>query len=238
MKQSLRRPRRRARASLARKLASARPARLDPDAPPSVSWPPASHFTQLPRTPVATSRPHRNTLADRHAKPGRPVSGGRPPQPPRPSTLRHKVLAATSAAVAISAVLTLAVISGGSHAQQPGRPAVSGHNRGTHPSDTLIRFQPLPLISPWHGNVEYGIQDGVVYLTGFAVLDTGSGTAITVLPWSIRPRSQLDIPIAATPLAALTLQITPNGLVRTLAVPKLLHTSRIWLSGVKFPLRS
>jgi hypothetical protein len=132
-------------------------------------------------------------------------------------------------------VLTLAVLTAGKHAEPPGP---SGHNRGTHPADTLIRFQPLPLVPPWRGRVEYGIQDGVVYLTGFVTRHQGIGSAIAVLPRSIRPRSQLDILIAATPAAVLTLQITPEGLVRTLAVPKAPHTSRIWLSGVKFPLRS
>lgn len=233
MKQGLRRPRRQIRASLARQLARARPARLDPDAPPPVSWPPASHFTQQPRTPAATSRPHEDTPADRSTQPRPPESRGRSPRPPAPTTLRRKLLAATSSAIAISAVLTLTVLIAGRHAGPSGRPG-----RGTHPQDTLIRFQPLPLIPPWSGRVEYGIRDGVVYLTGFATRHPGTGSAITVLPQSIRPRSQLDILIAATPAAVLTLQITPEGLVRTLAVPKALHTSRIWLSGVKFPLRS
>lgn len=238
MKQGLRRPRRQIRASLTRQLARVRPARLDPDAPPPVSWPPASHFTQQPRMPAATSRPHEDTPPGRNTQPLRRESRGRPPRPPGHATLRRKLLTATSSAVAISAVLTLAVLAAGSHAGPPGRPAPSGHHRGTHPGDTLIRFQPLPLTPPWRGRVEYGIQDGVVYLTGFATRHPGTGSAITVLPQSIRPRSQLDIPIAATPAAVLTLQITPEGLVQTLAGPKALHPSRIWLSGVKYPLRS
>jgi hypothetical protein len=145
-----------------------------------------------------------------------------------------------SSAVAISAVLILAVMAGAGHAQRPGRPAASGHDqrRGTHPRDNRIRFQQLPLDRPWRGHVEYGVQGGVVYLTGFATVHTGGGTIITVLPQSIRPHAQLDIPIAATPAAALTIQISPNGLVRIQMVPKILHVDRIWLSGVSFPVLS
>jgi len=59
-----------------------------------------------------------------------------------------------------------------------------------------------------------------------------------VLPPSIRRRPRLDIPIAAVPAAALTIQITPDGQVLLLSGPRASHTGQIWLSGVSFPLGS
>jgi hypothetical protein len=240
--QGIRRPRPGGRASVMRALAKARPARLDPAAPPSVSWPPASHFTQLTRPRTAMSHPDASIRADRNRRPGRPQSPARPHQPrgSRLRPLRLKVLAAVSSAVAVGAVLILAVTLGGGPAQRPGRPGTPGHDRrsGTQVRGTAIRFQRLQLIRPWHGRIEFGIRGGVVYLTGFAITEAKSSTAITVLPPPIRPRAPLDIPIAAVPATALTMRITPDGLVLLLSGPRVSHVSQIWLSGVSFPLRS
>jgi hypothetical protein len=237
VKQSVRRSRRRAWAKLTRELAGARPTRLDPAVPPTVSWPPASHFAQLPSRPAATSQSRASFTANGNRQASRPE--GRVPQarPSGPSPLRRKLLAAVSSVVAISTALTIAVLIGGSHVQRPGQSATSGHDqrRGTGPGDTRMRFRQLPLIRPWRGHVEYGIRGGIVYLAGFAAVHADSGTAITVLPQSIRPRAKLDLPVATNPLAVITIQITPDGVVRTLALPKGLHVSRIWLSGVSFP---
>ena len=241
MTQGIRGPRPGGRAKLMRALANARPTRLDPAAPPAISWPSASHFTQLARPPTATSHSDAGTRAAGNRRPRRQQPPARPPhQSLGPSPLRRKLLAAVSSAVAMSAVLVLALTLAGGQAQRPDRPATPDHDRRSHTQigDTAIRFQRLLLIAPWHGRIEFGVRAGVVYLTGFATIHGRSSTAITVLPPSIRPRARLYIPIAAVPAAVLTMQITPGGLVLLRSDPRVSHAGQIWLSGVSFPVRS
>jgi hypothetical protein len=238
VKHIVRQPRQPARAKFTRELARTRPKRLDPDAPPSVIWPPPTQFTQLPRPPATTSHPAASARRSRRLR--RPPPSPRPTRPSGPGTLRRKLLSAVSSALAISAVLTFAVTIGGEQGHKAGRSATSGHNQrgGTPSGNAPISFQRLPLIRPWRGRIEFGIRDGVVYLTGFAAIHASSSTAITILPSSIRPRTQLDLPVAAAPIAALTIQITPTGIVRALLGSQVVHVDRIWLSGVSFPIRN
>ena len=247
MRQGIRGPRADRRAKLMRALAEAKPTRLDPAAPPPVIWPPASHFTEPAGPRPASTSPDASTRAGRNRRPAPRQSSARRHWPPEPSPLRHKVLAAVSSAVAISAVLALAVTLGRGHDQQPARPATSHHKQqpgppptshDVQPSINPIRFQALPLTRPWHGRIRFGVRAGVVYLAGFATIQARSSAAITVLPASVRPLTRLDIPIAAVPAAALTIQITPGGLVLLMSGHGVFHVGQIWLSGVSFPIRS
>ena len=235
MRQGIRGPRADRRAKLMRALAEAKPTRLDPAAPPPVIWPPASHFTELAGPRPASTSPDASTRAGQDRRPAPRQSPARRHRPPEPSPLRHKVLAAVSSAVAISAVLALAVTLGRGHDQQPAPPPTSHH---VQPSVNPIRFQTLPLTRPWHGRIRFGVRAGVVYLAGFATIQARSSAAITVLPASVRPLTRLDIPIAAVPAAALTIQITPGGLVLLMSGHGVFHVGQIWLSGVSFPIRS
>lgn len=232
MRQSVRGSRWRGAVSLTRRLARVRPTRLDAAAPPSVSWPPASHFTQLPRPPAATSHADARNSADGNRQPGRPPS----PAPPEPGTRWHKLLAAVSSAVAISAVLICTVMLTGGPARRPGQSTASG--RAPQTSDSPARLQPLRLTRARGGRAGYVVRDGVVYLTGFVAVHSRSGTEIAVLPPTVRPRTRLYFPVAATPAGTLAIQVSSSGVVRLLSNPAASHISRIWLSGVKFPVGS
>jgi len=108
----------------------------------------------------------------------------------------------------------------------------------TQTSDSPGRFPQLRLTRPWGGQVGYELRHGVVYLTGFAAVHSGSGAEITVLPPAVRPRTRLYFPVATTPAGALAIQVSPSGVVRLLSNPAAAQISRIWLSGVRFPVGS
>ncbi len=80
MKQRTRGRRRGGKAKLMRALAQVKPTRLDPAAPPSASWPPASYFTQQAQSrPASSPDASARTVVGR--RPGQARSPARPHRP-------------------------------------------------------------------------------------------------------------------------------------------------------------
>jgi hypothetical protein len=136
-------------------------------------------------------------------------------------------LLAQSPAVAISlAALVFAMGSG------------AGYAATTASGDTTrITFHQLALHGQWGGRVEFGVNDGVVYLAGTAGNSDHHVRAMVTLPPGDRPTRQLDIPVAMGASGTGLIQVLPDGTIWAFTPPGGDFTF-VSLDGVSFPLGS
>lgn len=207
-------------------LARARPARLDPDTPPKVSW---SAVAQLIETAELTDDGPAHALD--HGR-SRPSVRRRPLVP-------VKLVGALTSAAVTAVVIVIAVIAGTAvfstpHGQPTGAP--SSPVSGRPPLARSLIFRSLPLGPHWHGHVAYAVSHGVVYLAGTATVDhqgsqSGAYGAVTTLPRLARPSGQLEV-VAAVSTGSGTIEIGTDGQIGVIGPP----ASLTWVSlgGVSF----
>jgi hypothetical protein len=160
---------------------------------------------------------------------------GRPsPAPMRPAetenTMRSiRSLISQSPAIAISLAAFVFAVGGG-----------VGYASTTIPAETTtVTMHPLPLGNHWQGKLQYGLNDGVVYLDGTASKSTGAYTCMTTLPKAARPAStQLDITVNLGDQIG-TIQVLSTGEVCPfLPPPGGAEFGFVSLAGISFPTSS
>ncbi|HET7016608.1 MAG TPA: hypothetical protein VFI65_21980 [Streptosporangiaceae bacterium] len=207
-------------------LARARPARLNADAAPRVSWPTVAKLMETAELaddgPVSDADP-----------------GERWPLVRRRPLVPVKLVGAMTSAAVTAVVIVVAVFVGSVVLRAPHHQPTAAPSPG-QPSAGRLAFRSLPLGPRWHGHLAYAVNYGMVYLTGNATLDhrgsqSGKDGPMTTLPPSARPAGQLSV-VATVSAGAGSLKIGADGQVDVIS--QQVGVTWVSLDGVSFPVGS
>lgn len=142
----------------------------------------------------------------------------------RKSTRGLRGLLVNSPAVAISMLALVFALGSG-----------AGYAASTATGSTKPVFHQLKLGRGWHGQIEYTVVNGIVYLSGSANGNDRKSFDMVILPRSIAPKDQLDIPITFGGEGDGLIQVIQTGEIEAFP-PQGGDFTFVSLSGVSFPI--